>query len=200
MKRIIQIFTLTALAMLLLAGCAFGKPYEFKGTLYEPPQPIPDFELLDTNGQQFHLSQTKGKIVLIYFGYTYCPDVCPLTMVEVRNALNSLDGGRERVQPIFVSVDPDRDTPEVLEKYVHNFDASIIGLRDDFDKTLAVMKPFGAFAEIEDVSGESQAGYLVSHTARLYLLDTGGNLLLSYPFGFGAEELAADLTHLLAQE
>ncbi|MCK6625417.1 MAG: SCO family protein [Anaerolineae bacterium] len=180
-------------------GCqAFAPAYEFKGSVLEPAAPLPDFELNATTGQPFHLSDVKGDIALIYFGYTYCPDVCPLTMADVRQAINGLEQGRERVHVIFVSVDPERDTPEVLSRYLAAFDPKFIGLTDDFEKVKEVMKPYGAFAE-KETAADSVAGYLVSHSARLFLVDADQNLLLMYPFGFEAEDLRSDLAYLLSQ-
>lgn len=181
-------------------GCqAFAPAYEFKGSVLEPAAPLPDFELNATTGQPFHLSDVKGDIALVYFGYTYCPDVCPLTMADVRQAINGLEQGRERVHVIFVSVDPERDTPEVLSRYLAAFDPKFIGLTDDFEKVKEVMKPYGAFAE-KETAADSVAGYLVSHSARLYLVNTDQNLLLMYPFGFEAEDLRSDLAYLLSQK
>jgi len=194
------------LAVILIAlviagvGCqAFAPAYEFKGSVLEPAAPLPDFELNATTGQPFHLSDVKGDIALVYFGYTYCPDVCPLTMADVRQAIHGLEQGRDRVHVIFVSVDPERDTPEVLSRYLAAFDPSFIGLTDDFEKVKEVMKPYGAFAE-KETAADSVAGYLVSHSARLYLVNTDQNLLLMYPFGFEAEDLRSDLAYLLSQK
>jgi protein SCO1/2 len=194
------------LAVILIAlviagvGCqAFAPAHEFKGSVLEPAAPLPDFELNATTGQPFHLSDVKGDIALVYFGYTYCPDVCPLTMADVRQAIHGLEQGRDRVHVIFVSVDPERDTPEVLSRYLAAFDPSFIGLTDDFEKVKEVMKPYGAFAE-KETAADSVAGYLVSHSARLYLVNTDQNLLLMYPFGFEAEDLRSDLAYLLSQE
>jgi len=183
--------------VVLGAGCQAFTSYEYKGAVLEPPSPLPDFELQDTNGQPFHLRDVKGDIALIYFGYTFCPDVCPLTMWDVKKALADLEG-REQVKVIFISVDPERDTPEVLAQYLSSFDSNFIGLTDEFEKVETVMKPFGAFAEKEEVS-DSAAEYLMSHTARLYLVSPDQELLLMYPFGFEAEDLRSDLTHLLQQ-
>ncbi len=181
-------------------GCqAFAPTYEFKGALLDPPLPVPDFELNSTKNQPFHLSDVKGDIALIYFGYTYCPDVCPLTLADVRQAVNKLEQGRERVHVIFISVDPERDTPEALSRYVSAFDPSFIGLSDDFEKVKEVMKPYGAFAEKETVA-DSAAGYLVSHSARLYLVGPDQQLLLMYPFGFKSEDLRSDLAYLVSQK
>jgi protein SCO1/2 len=119
-------------------------------------------------------------------------------MVDVKEALAGLEG-RERVHVIFISVDPERDTPEVLERYVNAFDPGFTGLTDDFGKTREVMKAYGAFAEKEEVA-DSAAGYLVSHTARLYLVNPQRELIMTYPFGFEPDGLHDDLTYLLQQE
>jgi protein SCO1/2 len=121
-------------------------------------------------------------------------------MADVRQALTQLEPAeRERVQVLFISADPERDTPEVLDRYLAAFDPTFIGLTDDFEKTRQVMKPFGAFAEKEEVQ-DSAAGYLVSHTARLYLLNAKHEIVLTYPFGFEPEDLTSDLTYLLNEE
>lgn len=197
-NRRIWIISLLLVLSLFGVGCQiFG--YEYKGNLIEPPMSLPDFELMSANGQPFRLSDVEGDIALIYFGYTYCPDVCPLTMSEVKKALSGLGTGRDRVHVIFISVDPERDTPDVLSKYMAAFGPEFIGLTDDFDRVQEVMKPFGAFAEKEEVS-DSALGYLVNHTARLYLVDPQGDLVLTYPFGFEADDLRSDLVYLLQLE
>ncbi len=195
-----RLFYLFVLMILLFTNAACAPAYEFKGAQLDPPAPVPDFELMADNGQPFRLSEANSDITLVYFGYTFCPDVCPLTMVDVRDALAQLDPAqRERVQVIFISADPERDTPEVLDRYLSAFDPAFIGLTDDFEKIQQVMQPFGAFAEKEEVEN-SAAGYLVSHTARLYLLDANHDILLTYPFGFEVEDLHSDLAYLLQQE
>jgi protein SCO1/2 len=184
---------------LLSVGCQFLSNYEYKGTVIDPPIPLPDFELTTTAGQPFHLSDVAGDIALIYFGYTYCPDVCPLTMGDVKKALAGLETGRERVHVIFISIDPERDTPEVLANYMKAFGPEFIGLTDDFAKVQEVMKPYGAFAQKEEVE-DSALGYSMSHTARLYLVDPQRRMFLQYTFGFEAEDLRSDLAHLLQEE
>ena len=200
MIRICPFYLFIAVIIVLFTGVACSPAFEYKGARLDPPAPIPDFELMADDGQPFRLSDSNSDITLVYFGYTFCPDVCPLTMVDVRQALAQLDPAeRERVQVIFISADPERDTPEVLDRYLSAFDPTFIGLTDDFEKIQTVMKPFGAFAEKEEVEN-SAAGYLVSHTARLYLLNTNHEILLTYPFGFEPEDLASDLTYLLNEE
>lgn len=200
MKRLALrlMFICLALGVVILsAGCQIASGYTLKGNALNTPKPLPDFELMAANGQSFRLSELEGDIALVFFGYTYCPDVCPLTLVDVRSVLDDLRAGRERVRVIFISTDPERDTPEVLSKYLAAFDPEFIGLTDDFAKVQEVMKPFGAFAEKGEATG-SQAGYLVSHTALLYLVDLKKREIVSfYPFNFEPEDLKADLTHLL---
>ena len=185
-------------SLILSAGCqSLFSGYEYKGTLFDPPVPMPNFELADTAGQPFQLAETKGDITLVYFGYTFCPDVCPLTLADVKKALVELEE-RERVHVVFISVDPERDTPEVLERYVQAFDPEFIGLTGEFEKLQEVMKPFGAYAEKEAAEG-SASEYLVNHSARLYLINPQGELLLTYPFGFNPEDLQSDLAYILQQ-
>ncbi len=164
----------------------------------DPPLALPDFELADTSGQPFQLSQIKGDIGLVYFGYTHCPDACPLTMYDVKQTLAGLKQGKERVHVIFISVDPERDTPEVLSRYVANFGPEFIGLTDQMDKVQSVMKPFGVIAE-KDATPAPSGDYIVSHSTRLFLVDPQGQLALSYGFGFKADDLRSDLEYLLQQ-
>jgi protein SCO1/2 len=194
-----SVILLIGLALGLVSCQFFGRPYRYKGAVLDPPLSLPDFELKGTDGQPFRLSDVTGDIALIYFGYTYCPDVCPLTMAEVRTALAGLKSGKEHVHVIFISVDPERDTPAVLSRYLASFGPEFMGLTDDFTKVQEVMKPYGAFAE-KEAAPDSAAGYLVSHTARLYLVDSKRELLLTYAFGFEPEDLQSDLEYLLQQE
>ena len=184
--------------LILVTGCqSLFSGYEYKGTVFDPPVPMPNFGLMDTGGQPFRLEEARGDITLVYFGYTFCPDVCPLTLADVKKALAELEE-RDRVHVVFISVDPERDTPEVLDRYVHAFDPEFIGLTGDFEKLQAVMKPFGAYAEKEEAEG-SASDYMVNHTARLYLINPQGELLLTYPFGFKPEDLQSDLAYILQQ-
>jgi protein SCO1/2 len=195
------LFGMVVLVSLLWFGAGCGSTYEYRGGLMNPPAPLSDFELISSmTGQPVRLSDIEGDITLVAFGYTFCPDVCPMTLAQVKQALAGLEAAeRERVQVIFISVDPERDTPEVLAHYMAAFDPAFIGLTGQVAQLEAVMKPFGAVAEKETVS-DSAAGYLVSHTARLYLIDSRQQLLLQYgfdPAGSTVEDLRSDLTYLL---
>jgi protein SCO1/2 len=197
-----NLFWLVALLMglaLLGVSCLGAPAHEYKGAVLEPPASLPDFELQDVKGKSFYLHEVKGDVALIYFGYTSCPDVCPLTLYGIKEALTSLKTGRERVHVIFVSTDPERDTPDVLQRYLASFDPSFIGLTDDFEKVKEVMKPYGAFAEKEGMT-DSAADYVVSHSARVFLVDPQGQLLLTYPYDFEVDDLHSDLEYLLQQE
>lgn len=184
--------------LLFSVGCQAISGYEYKGAVLDPPTPLEDFVLTDTKGQPFHLSDTEGEITLVYFGYTFCPDVCPLTMWDVKQALADVPNS-DQVNVIFISVDPERDTPEVLDRYVSAFGSEFIGLTDDWAKIEDVLPVFGAYAEKEETS-DSAANYLVSHTARLYLINPNRELQMMYPFGFAPEDLTSDLNYLLEQE
>ena len=141
MKRWYRLLGMIFFMLLVLSACG---GYKYAGTVYDPPQPIPDFTLRAAQTEEpFHLSDLHGDITLIYFGYTFCPDVCPTTVLDVKKALNLMETGRDRVHFVFISVDPDRDTPEKLSTYLSAFDPSFIGSSDDFSKVEAVMKPFG---------------------------------------------------------
>jgi len=217
-KQSIWSWITTVLAGLALftAGCqAFAAPYEYKGNLLDPPVPVSDFELRATDGSLFRLRDLEGKIALVFFGYTHCPDVCPLTVAKVQHALAGLDSAdRERVHFIFISVDPERDTPEVLARYLGNFNPEFIGLTDDFAETEAVLKSFWAYAEKEQLpepsanhhtqgtSDQAQASpaYLVMHTGRVYLVTPQRELWLTYPSELTAEDLQSDLLYLLKQK
>lgn len=205
----------------LIAGCqAAAAPYEYQGNPVDPPVSLPDFELRAIDGSLFRLSSLEGKIALIFFGYTHCPDVCPLTVAQVRQALAGLDpADRERVQFVFISVDPDRDTSDVLAGYLRNFDPGFIGLTDDFARIQTVMESYWAYAEKAETpelaADQPQAdhdhpasavgavasppSYLVTHTGRVYLVTPQRQLLLMYPFEFKAEDLRSDLIYLLEQ-
>ncbi|GAB4460653.1 MAG: SCO family protein [Anaerolineae bacterium] len=197
-RQILISILILLLSLLLLPGCGlFQSEYEFKGTLIDPPLPVDNFELTAANNQPYQLSDAGEDIVLVFFGYTFCPDVCPLTLADVKKALANFDQ-RDRVTVLFISVDPERDTPDVVNQYATSFDPEFIGLTsDDYANIQVAMEPFGAFAEKEPVAN-SAAGYLVNHTARLYLVMPDGGLKLTYPFGFSAEDLRSDLEHLLS--
>ncbi|MCB0197393.1 MAG: SCO family protein, partial [Anaerolineae bacterium] len=132
--------------MVLAAGCMpFSSGYTFKGSQLDPPMDLPDFELMSDEGQPYQFSDTAGEITLVYFGYTFCPDVCPLTMADVKQALAELET-EDEINVLFISVDPERDTPEILSRYLDAFGSEFVGLTDTMERTQPVLQAFGAYA------------------------------------------------------
>ena len=193
---------LVGLILFLLIGIVaagvflFSKPASFRGTTYAEPYPVaPEIELTRANGTRFRLSETRGKVVALFFGYTSCPDVCPTTMAELKQALEKLGNKADLVRVLFVTVDPQRDTPERVQEYVSHFNSSFVGLSGSESDLAKVWNDYGVFVEIVD--GASAAGYLVNHTARVTLIDQQGNLRVSFPFETPVEDVVHDLNLLL---
>ena len=194
------------LASFLLIGIVaagvflFSKPASFRGTMYaEPYPPAPEIELTRDNGASFKLSGMRGNIVLLFFGYTSCPDVCPTTMAELKQALEALhENDAKQVKVLFVTVDPERDTPERVQEYVNHFNSDFIGLSGTESELADVWKDYGVFRE--NVEGTSAAGYLVNHTARVTLIDRNGNLRLSYAFDTPVDSIVHDLKLVLKEK
>jgi protein SCO1/2 len=186
---------------LLVIGVAaltliFAKPASLRGTSYDEPYPkAPEVELVKANGEAFRLSGQKGKIVLLFFGYTSCPDVCPTTLAELKQVMDKLGDKTEQVQVVFVSVDPERDTPEKIQKYVEHFNQSFIGLSGSPADLQVIWDNYGVFHE--RVESDSAFGYIINHTARTYLIDVDGNLRLSYGFQTPVDDMVSDLQVLL---
>lgn len=155
-------------------------------------------ELPDPEGKARTLAEFKGKVVVLFFGFTQCPDVCPTTMAELAAVKQQLGADGARVVPIFVTVDPERDTPVVLKAYVGNFGPDFVALRGTPEQTKAVAKAFKIF--YAKVPGKTESSYTIDHTARSYVYDTRGRLRLATRHGMGAEALASDLKQLLAEK
>jgi protein SCO1/2 len=184
---------------LVLTGWQFiQRPYTFRGSLIDPPVPAADFELTDQNDQPFRLSDQKGQIVLLFFGYTHCPDVCPLTLSHFKQIKAELGDQADQVRFVFVTVDPERDTAAALNEYLPNFDSQIVGLTGSMESLEGVWKAYGVYRAKQEVG--SAAGYLMDHTARTYLIDQQGNWRLTYPFEMGKDEILQDVLHLLNNE
>lgn len=183
---------LPGLLVLLLAGLGylvytrFANPYQPYGTPLLNPRAAYDFTLTDNKGKPFRLSSQRGKVVLIFFGFVNCPDVCPTTLLELKKVYQALTPEeRRRVQVVMISVDPERDTPEVLDKYVTFFDSSFIGLTGTPQQIAEVAKPYGVFYQKSEIKSAKQ--YNVDHTASTYLIDPKGALRLIYGNGKPAE-------------
>jgi len=193
--------TWVGLILLVLIGAViamafyFPKTESYRGTLYDPPLSAPEIELTQGDGSRYRLSKNRGDIVLLFFGYTSCPDVCPTTLSDLKRVMEELGANAERVQVIFVTVDPERDTPQKLQEYVSIFNPSFIGLSGSMQELEKVWGNYGVYRE-EAQFPNSATGYLVNHSARLYVIDQDGNLRLSYSFGTPIDDIVHDLKML----
>lgn len=154
-------------------------------------------QLTDPDGQARSLADYKGKVVVVFFGFTQCPDVCPTTLAELAEVKRLLGADGARVQGIFVTVDPDRDTAELLKAYAASFGPDIIGLRGTPEQTVAAAKEFKVF--FNKVPGKTDTSYTVDHTAGSYVFDAKGRVRLFTRYGTGPQALADDLKILLAE-
>lgn len=191
-------YTVPFLLLLLLAtacGSQEVDPAQFKGTMMPTSIPAPDFALTNEQGETVHLSDYQEEIVLLYFGYTFCPDVCPTTLSELSKAQRELDDGGEKIQVVMVTVDPERDTPQKLAEYVGHFHPDFVGLSGTKEEIDAAGEGYGIYYEKHE--GSEATGYLVDHTARVYVVDPRGNYQLSFSYGTPVEDIVHDLRLLM---
>ena len=180
----------------LLSACSESK-VAFQGVDISDVDYAKDLPLADHNGQVRHLSDFAGKVVVVFFGYTQCPDVCPTTLSELAEVKAALGAQGDRLQALFVTVDPERDTPELLKAYVAQFDPSFLALRGTPEQLAAVAKDFKIF--FRKVDGATPGSYTMDHSAGSYVYDTAGRLRIYHRYGSGAQALTADVRTLLAQ-
>lgn len=154
-----------------------------------------DLPLTDQYGKPRSLKDFAGKVVVVFFGYTQCPDVCPTSMSELAEVKRSLGAEGDRLQGIFVTVDPERDTPDMLKAYMANFDPSFIALRGTPEQLAAVAKDFKIY--YKRVDGQTPTSYTMDHSAGSYVYDTKGRLRVYHRYGSGAQSLTADVRALL---
>lgn len=190
-KSLVLVF----LAAAALAAC--GAP-SYRGSLLEEPVDVPDFALTDQYGQPFRLSDQRGNVVFLFFGYTQCPDVCPTTLATWRKIHEALGDDAKDVRFAFVTVDPERDTPERLGLHVNAFNPDFVGLTGSPEELQAVYDIFDVYYE-KDSSSDSAAGYLVNHTATTFVLDPEGQWRLRETFGTPAEDIVHDIQQLLRE-
>jgi protein SCO1 len=193
--RLVGLFA-AVLATGLLVACTPGKP-SFKSVDVTGADFGRELKLTDHTGKPRSLTDFQGKVVVVFFGFTQCPDVCPTTLVEMKAVKEKLGKDGERVQVLFVTVDPERDTPELLAKYVPAFDPTFLGLYGDAEAIARTAKEFKVF--YKRVPGSSPTNYSVDHTAALYIYDPSGKLRLFAKHAQGADALAHDIKLLLDQ-
>ncbi len=185
-----------ALLMLALTACVPSPP-AFKNTDVTGADCCRDFRLTDHNGKTRTLADFRGKAVVMFFGYTQCPDVCPTTMAEMKSMLGLLGADAQRVQVLFVTLDPERDTRELLANYVPAFDPGFLGLYGDLETTAKTAKEFRVFYQKQ--AGPTPSSYTLDHSAGSYVFDTQGRVRLFVRHGDGGANLVDDLRSLLKQ-
>lgn len=182
----------------ILLGCTQQSAPQFSGTDITGAPFGHDFALADHNGQARSLADFKGKVVTIFFGYTHCPDVCPTTLTDLKAAMQLLGPDlAAQVQVLFVTVDPERDTPEVLRQYVPYFHPSFLGLYGTPAEVAKTARDFKVHYARHVESGASD--YLVDHTAATYVFDPQGRIRLFWPYGHPAGDMAHDIRQLLGR-
>jgi protein SCO1/2 len=179
-----------------MAGCHPGRP-SFESTDITGADFGQSFALVDHNGKPRKLEDFRGKVVVIFFGFTHCPDVCPTTLAELAGAVRKLGPAGDNVQVLLVTVDPARDTPEVLAKYVTAFHPKFLALRGNADETLRVAKEFKVI--YQKVAGPRPENYTMDHSAGSYVFDRQGRLRLYVSYGRGTDVFAHDIDVLLKQ-
>jgi len=183
------------ICLLLLCGAACRSTDTFRGTEM-PETPITDFILPDQNGQPFKLSDQRGKVVLFFFGYAFCPDVCPLTLSTWKRVHDKLQAGAQQVKFVYVTVDPQRDTPEKLKTHLAVFNSDFIGLTGSPEILKEVYADFGVYAEKVNIAAGA-AGYLMNHSTRMFVVDQNGVWRLLISHDAPVEDVVHDIRLLL---
>jgi protein SCO1/2 len=192
--KLIASGTLLAALLAITAGCSEQKP-SFAAVDVTGADYARDFELTDHNGQPRSLKDFAGKVVVVFFGYTQCPDVCPTSMTELAEVKRLLGKDGDKLQGLFVTIDPARDTPEVLKSYMANFDPTFLALYTTPDKLAVLAKDYKVY--YKKAEGKTPTSYTMDHSAGSYVYDTSGKLRLYTRYGSGAQALATDIKLLL---
>lgn len=172
-------------------------PYNFHGIVMQSPMKAINFTLTGHNGQPVSLNDYQGQVILLYFGYTTCPDVCPTTLADLHVARAALGNRADQVQVMMITIDPERDTQAVLAEYMPHFDSSFIGLTGTADQIAEVATYYGIYFAKQ--AGNATVGYLVDHTATVMAIDKEGYLRVVFPFGTTSDDMHADLEYLLSR-
>lgn len=191
-RPFLRLFSLALLGALV--ACAPGKP-AFKGVDITGADYARDFALNDQHGQTRTMRDFAGKVVVVFFGYTQCPDVCPTTLQELQQVRTLLGADGEKLQAVFITVDPERDTSELLKAYMANFDPSFVALRPTPEQLQPLLKDFKIYAR--KVDGKTATSYTMDHSAQSYIYDPQGRLRLYSRYGSGPQAMADDLRLLL---
>lgn len=178
----------------ILAACG---PHTFAGVVGDPPPAASDFTLIDQTGADFKLSDLTGKWVLLAYGYTHCPDVCPLTLSILRDVKKALGAQADQLAVVFVTIDPERDTAEIMGKYAAHFDPTFKALTGTPEQIAAAAKAYNV--KYEKAASTAAVGYAMNHTAFIYLIDPQFRWRVTFPFGVKSAEITSDLKYLMNQ-
>ena len=179
-----------------LAGCSDPKP-SFNAVDMTGADYAKGFALKDADGKERTLADFKGKVVVLFFGYAQCPDVCPTTMTEMAQVKQQLGADGDKLQVLFVTVDPDRDTPTVMKAYMGAFDPAFVALIPTQEQLAAMAKDYKAY--YKKVDGKTPTSYSMDHSAASYIYDTQGRLRLYARYGAGVAPMVADVKALIQQ-
>jgi protein SCO1/2 len=199
MSRLRALLALSLAAASLLAAAADPTPIGLKAGTFDPPQAAAEFPdgLRASDGSELKLAHYRGKVVLLVFGFTHCPAVCPVTLATLAEARRALGADAQALQVVYVTVDPERDDVASIRKYLAGFDASFVGGTGQPQALETVRKRYGVTArKIPPAGGD--ADYGVSHSTSIYLIDRDGRLRALMPFGHSAADFAHDVRQLLA--
>jgi protein SCO1 len=186
---------LILIGFLFIAAC--GAPYIWRnGMLLDPAEPAPEVALLNQDGQPFRLSEQRGVVTLLFFGFTNCPDICPTTLVDIAAARKQLGSDSEKVRVVFITVDPARDTPERMARYLTSFDPTFIGLTGSEAELQAIYQAYGVTAIKRDLA-DSAISYTVDHNASIYVIDQAGRWRGLISHGAAVEDIRENLRFLL---
>ena len=187
---------LTTLIPLLLLASACAAP-SFNGVVLDPPEAAPALSLADSSGVPFSLAAQRGKVVLVFFGYTHCPDVCPTTLLDWKRSADSLGSDARDVRFVFVSVDPERDTPALVQRYTGRIAPDFIGLTGSRTQVDALMQAWNVAAFRDDAGRDTSTAYTVSHPSQVFVIDGDGQLRLLHRAGITPSQITSDIRALL---
>lgn len=195
-RYVIGIILALAVVALMIVGTAALRPYTLHGSVIQPASAAPDFSLPLAQGGTFKLSQQRGKVVMLFFGYTNCMDVCPTTLAQWQQIVQRLGADGSRVKVVFITVDPARDTSQVMAQYAAGFNPSFVGLSGSEQQLAPVWQAYGVYRQLDKTSS-TDTRYNVEHSTQMYLIDPAGKLRLTYANGTSTDDMLQDVRYLL---
>ena len=196
MFRFPRIAALSGLLLVLLSTSANGKELQLKSGVFDPPRLAPDFSLPGSTGSTVALNDYRGKVIALGFGFTHCPNVCPMTLAKLAQVRKNLGARADQLQIVYVTVDPERDNAKRMRDYLANFDASFVGVTGSLEQLAAVRQAYGVIAN-KAAAEDGGSNYTVHHSSYLYLIDRSGHLQALVPFGKSTEDISHDVGVLL---